>query len=225
MAILVSPSNNTGWGLGLKTMYGGARVLSEHHPVKVVSHYRAQWGSKKGRTKKSTMVITDDPVADVVNAIGPGRKRRRRHRRLRIRGVIPSSRGQRYAKRGKLPRVRYHHTIKIGKSKRRKRSSKVKMQITDDPVADVVNAVAASAARRARKSGRRARHTKMRITSDPVADVVNAVAAASARRAARRASANIRRQAARAAVQNSRRNIYLVRNADGVRVPTTVRPS
>ncbi|AQQ73630.1 pVII [Harbour porpoise adenovirus 1] len=225
MAILVSPSNNTGWGLGMKSMYGGAKILSEHHPVKVVSHYRAQWGSKKGRARRSNMVITDDPVADVVNAIGPGRRRKRRGRRLVIRGRYPTTRGQRYAARGKLPRVRYHHTINFRRGRRGRRPRKTTMQITNDPVADVVNAVAAASARRARRGNRRARHTRMRITADPVADVVNAVAASAARRAARRASANARRRDARAVAQNARRNIYLVRNADGVRVPSTVRPS
>ncbi|SMG83445.1 pVII [Bottlenose dolphin adenovirus 1] len=214
MALLVSPSNNTGWGVGAKIMYGGARTLSADHPVRVVSHYRASWGSKKGRVprSRSRMVITNDPVADVVNAIGPGRRRRghrrggRSHRRHRHRrtGMLelaqyPSIRG-RVARRGRLPRVVYHPSLRPPRHRRG-----VPMPITSDPVADVVNAVAASTADRLRRESRRARHSRMRITSDPVADVVDAVARSAARRAARRANARSRRQEARMALQNARR--------------------
>ena len=88
MAILVSPSNNSGWGLGLRSMYGGARRLSPDHPVLVRRHYRANWGSLKGRVAPSTIATTDDPVADVVNAIAGATRRRRRHRPFE-RGVFP----------------------------------------------------------------------------------------------------------------------------------------
>lgn len=84
MAVLISPSNNTGWGLGAKSMYGGARLLSPEHPVVVRRHYRASWGSLKGRTPRSSkMIITDDPVADVVNAIAASTSKRRGRRRKR----------------------------------------------------------------------------------------------------------------------------------------------
>lgn len=47
MAVVVSPSNNTGWGLGLRGLYGGAKQKSAQHPVYVNSHYRAGWGTLK----------------------------------------------------------------------------------------------------------------------------------------------------------------------------------
>ncbi|AMB43153.1 pVII [Bat mastadenovirus WIV12] len=50
MAILISPSDNTGWGIGARKMYGGllggAREYSEETPVLVRQYYRARWGSK-----------------------------------------------------------------------------------------------------------------------------------------------------------------------------------
>lgn len=63
MSILISPSNNAGWGLGTKRLYGGAQVRSEAHPVAVKSHYRAAWGSHKGyvprarRRRPETVVV------------------------------------------------------------------------------------------------------------------------------------------------------------------------
>ena len=66
MAVLISPSNNTGWGLGVKSMYGGARLFSDNHPVRVRRHYRAVWGAnKRGRV---WMPRTANPVADVLHA-------------------------------------------------------------------------------------------------------------------------------------------------------------
>lgn len=65
-------------------MYGGARMLSPDHPVLVRRHFRASWGSRKGRTPRpSKMIITDDPVADVVNAVAAASSRRRGGRRRR----------------------------------------------------------------------------------------------------------------------------------------------
>lgn len=52
MAILISPSNNTGWGLGSHRLFGGAREKSDQHPVYVSAHYRASWGSR-GRSRRS----------------------------------------------------------------------------------------------------------------------------------------------------------------------------
>ncbi|AEP16414.1 core protein [Equine adenovirus 1] len=48
MAILISPTNNTGWGLGLgnNKLFGGAVTRSDEHPVYVKAHYRASWGSR-----------------------------------------------------------------------------------------------------------------------------------------------------------------------------------
>ena len=75
MAILISPSNNTGWGLGTGSMYGGARVRSDAHPVKVRAHYRAPWGSLKGRVPRSRapaaapVIDPDDPVAATIEEV------------------------------------------------------------------------------------------------------------------------------------------------------------
>lgn len=121
MALLVSPSNNTGWGLGCKSMYGGARTLSANHPVLVRKHYRASWGSRRGRTPQPTVPITSDPVADVVNAISVARRRRRGKRAIRTaaqkmaRALVKNAK-RRLARRGIVRRTR-------------------------DPVADVVRAV------------------------------------------------------------------------------------
>lgn len=52
MSILVSPSNNSGWGLGTRRLFGGARVRSNEHPVAVRSHFRANWGSRKGYVRR-----------------------------------------------------------------------------------------------------------------------------------------------------------------------------
>lgn len=52
MSILISPSNNTGWGLGTRRLFGGARVRSSEHPVAVRSHFRANWGSRKGYVRR-----------------------------------------------------------------------------------------------------------------------------------------------------------------------------
>lgn len=65
MSILISPSNNTGWGLGVAKMYGGAKRRSEQHPVRVRGHFRAPWGShSRGRTVGRTTV--DDVIDSVV---------------------------------------------------------------------------------------------------------------------------------------------------------------
>lgn len=65
MSILVSPSNNTGWGLGVKGMYGGARRRSELHPVRVRRYYRARWGSVNGRRNRFRNTV-DDVIDSVV---------------------------------------------------------------------------------------------------------------------------------------------------------------
>ncbi|AAB38721.1 protein VII precursor [Canine adenovirus 2] len=76
MAILISPTNNTGWGLGTHKLFGGAKQKSDQHPVYVQAHYRASWGSKgrrrrQGRARgapldpktEAEMVATIDEVA------------------------------------------------------------------------------------------------------------------------------------------------------------------
>ncbi|AKT26028.1 pVII [Equine adenovirus 2] len=113
MAILVSPSNNSGWGLGLRSMYGGARKRSAEHPVRVRGHYRAAWGSKKGTRTRGTQTAPrpvikteeDDDVdaeqaaanavADVVAAyeaaVANGEITTRRRRRRRTTRRLPDA--------------------------------------------------------------------------------------------------------------------------------------
>lgn len=175
MAVLISPSNNTGWGLGCKSMYGGARTLSENFPVLVRRHYRASWGSRKGRVPVSTMTITDDPVTDVVNAIGARRRRRSRRRRRGVSNAVRAAR-----------------------------------------------ALVRTARRRLARRGR------MRRTRNPVADVVRAVEEV-ARATPRRRSARLSARAAAAVntplTRPRARNVYWVRDQNGVRVPVTSRPA
>ncbi|AFD21942.1 pVII [Simian adenovirus A1173] len=76
MSVLISPSNNTGWGLGVSKMYGGAKRRSSEHPVRVRGHFRAPWGAhKRGRTGRTTVdEVIDSVVADAANytpAAGP----------------------------------------------------------------------------------------------------------------------------------------------------------
>ncbi|ACI04181.1 pVII [Human adenovirus 53] len=69
MSILISPSNNTGWGLTRpSTMYGGAKKRSQQHPVRVRGHFRAPWGAyKRGRTSAPAAVRTT--VDDVIDSV------------------------------------------------------------------------------------------------------------------------------------------------------------
>lgn len=79
MAVLISPSNNSGWGLGVRGMFGGARERSSAYPVLVRQHYRAPWGSvTRGRHGPG-------PVLEHIL----GRKEKRRWRKTRGR-LIPS---------------------------------------------------------------------------------------------------------------------------------------
>nr|AJW67398.1 pVII [white-throated monitor adenovirus 1] len=52
MSILMSPSNNTGWGCSIGTgrIRGTGVVFTPAQPVRVRSYYRAQWGQKTNRT-------------------------------------------------------------------------------------------------------------------------------------------------------------------------------
>ncbi|ALE30429.1 pVII [Simian adenovirus 19] len=107
MSILISPDNNTGWGLGSTKMYGGAKRRSSQHPVRVRGHYRAPWGAyKRGLSARTAVDDTIDAViADarqynpaaaaatstvdsVINSVVAGarayaRRKRRLHRRRR----------------------------------------------------------------------------------------------------------------------------------------------
>lgn len=117
MAVLISPSNNSGWGLGVKNMYGGSRSWSENTPVVVRKHFRARWGSKSGRRVVTTTTV-DDAIESVVRRYT--RPRRRRGRRIPSAGASFISRAlsriqrrrSRRLRRRNLPRgVKYHPTI------------------------------------------------------------------------------------------------------------------
>lgn len=83
MSILVSPSNNSGWGLGVKGMYGSGRRWSEAQPVRVRKYYRAKWGTVNGRRSRTRTSV--DEVIDGVVAQARRRGPRIRHtRRLDI---------------------------------------------------------------------------------------------------------------------------------------------
>ncbi|BBE29309.1 pVII [Bat mastadenovirus] len=64
MAILISPTNNTGWGLGTHRLFGGAKQKSDQHPVFVQAHYRAQWGSRGRRARRKSRKIPLDPKTE-----------------------------------------------------------------------------------------------------------------------------------------------------------------
>lgn len=73
MSILISPDNNTGWGLGYTKMYGGAKKRSTQHPVRVRGHYRAAWGAyKRGRTGRTAVDDTIDAVIADARRYNPG---------------------------------------------------------------------------------------------------------------------------------------------------------
>lgn len=73
MSILISPDNNTGWGLGSTKMYGGAKKRSSQHPVRVRGHYRAPWGAyKRGRTGRTAVDDTIDAVIAEARRYKPG---------------------------------------------------------------------------------------------------------------------------------------------------------
>ncbi|ADZ39841.1 pVII [Simian adenovirus 49] len=118
MSVLISPSNNTGWGLGVSKMYGGAKRRSSEHPVRVRGHYRAPWGAhKRGRTGRTTVdEVIDSVVADAANytpgAAGPStvdsvidsvvanarayaRRKQRRRRAAAARRLTPAMRAAR----------------------------------------------------------------------------------------------------------------------------------
>ena len=100
MSILITPGNNTGWGLGTKAMFGGAQQRSDAHPVAVRAHYRAAWGSRNGRRRGGTRVRPPTRRAAI--------RARRRIRRVlaarRARALIRSGRRRRG---GVIPRSRF----------------------------------------------------------------------------------------------------------------------
>lgn len=58
MSLLISPSNSTGWGLGTRRLYGGARAYQPPYTVSVRSYYRRPWGTVKRRTPTGLTAIT-----------------------------------------------------------------------------------------------------------------------------------------------------------------------
>lgn len=82
MAVLISPSNNSGWGLGVKGMYGGAKRRSANAPILVKRHYRARWGAVNGRRAATKAdLLLDDTINRVVRS---ARRYYRRHRKPRL---------------------------------------------------------------------------------------------------------------------------------------------
>lgn len=55
MSILISPSDNTGWGVGTHLMRATGLKFSRHEPVRVRTYYRAQWGQLNGRKSRNEL--------------------------------------------------------------------------------------------------------------------------------------------------------------------------
>nr|ALL28899.1 pVII [Amphisbaenian adenovirus 1] len=55
MSILISPSDNTGWGIGTKMMRATGVKFTRKEPVRVRPYYRAQWGQNNGRKSKKQL--------------------------------------------------------------------------------------------------------------------------------------------------------------------------
>lgn len=55
MSILISPSDNTGWGIGNSMMRATGLRFSRREPVRVRAYYRAQWGQLNGRRSRSQL--------------------------------------------------------------------------------------------------------------------------------------------------------------------------
>lgn len=72
----MSPSNSTGWGLGVTNMYGGALTRQGLYTVAVRGYYRRPWGS----VRKSTSAEMDDTIESVVRAARRYRRGGRRRR-------------------------------------------------------------------------------------------------------------------------------------------------
>lgn len=58
MSILISPSDNTGWGhVGTSKLRATGVKFTLKQPVRVSSHYRAQWGQVNGKRKAATLRV------------------------------------------------------------------------------------------------------------------------------------------------------------------------
>lgn len=100
MSLLISPSNSTGWGLGTRRLYGGARAYQPPYTVSVRSYYRRPWGTVKRRTptglaairplsgrrkKRSRKSVASGPSPSVDAAIATVVRRARRYARKKAR--------------------------------------------------------------------------------------------------------------------------------------------
>ncbi|QJR83093.1 pVII [Bearded dragon adenovirus 1] len=56
MSILISPSDNTGWGIGTSLLRGTGLRYRRAQPVPVHSYYRSQWGQLNGRVSKARLL-------------------------------------------------------------------------------------------------------------------------------------------------------------------------
>lgn len=55
MSILISPSDNTGWGIGTSLLRATGLRFTKDEPVRVRAYYRAQWGQRNGRKSKAAL--------------------------------------------------------------------------------------------------------------------------------------------------------------------------
>nr|AJW67405.1 pVII [Snake adenovirus 1] len=53
MSILISPSDNTGWGLGNCRIRGTGLTFTDSTPVSVRHYFRGQWGQRNGRATRA----------------------------------------------------------------------------------------------------------------------------------------------------------------------------
>lgn len=72
MSILISPSDNTGWGIGNRMMRSTGLVRTASQPVSVRHYYRA----REHRRPSETLIVSEPP-----------RRRRRTVRTLRVRTI------------------------------------------------------------------------------------------------------------------------------------------
>ncbi|AMB43027.1 pVII [Bat mastadenovirus WIV13] len=100
MAILISPANNTGWGMGSRKMYGGliggAREYSEETPVLVRQYYRARWGSK---TRHGRPVVHRPRIEVEAEVEGEPRRSARLRKKRPLSTKIIVSKGKRRKRR------------------------------------------------------------------------------------------------------------------------------
>lgn len=83
MSILISPSDNTGWGVGTRLMRSTGLVRTARQPVSVRHYYRSM------PRDRETVVVTEPRLYGT----GPRRRRRTvRTRTIRVRTVRPRRR-------------------------------------------------------------------------------------------------------------------------------------